>query len=379
MTRRKRNKLSVERLENRSLMAGNVTAFMSGPDLIIEGDDAVNTISIESFGDNVVQVRGFNDNTLTPTSVNLTPNGLRLFFDVTGDILLHMNGGGDVVRISNLIVDQQLIIDMGGGNNELFMGRDVTGSNLRFEGTGSGPLYVAAEMIITTGNENDTVVQSDTHVGGESSITFNAGNDQLLIRRPAQTGLNVEYFNALTVLPGDGVDSVDVTGLIAHGLTIEDRSGQLNAQLFSMDIYGTLKVLGGGNTDFMNINATNTRGQVLLAPESSQDFVNYSGIAGYLKIEAGDGDDRVSMSAALDELYLILESGNDLLDMNQVSARLITVHGNDGNDTFNVRGVWATEATFYGDKNTDTYREPIVPPNRIRRLNRFTIERFETF
>ena len=35
-----------ERLESRHLMAGNITAVMTGRDLLIEGDDFANTLSV---------------------------------------------------------------------------------------------------------------------------------------------------------------------------------------------------------------------------------------------------------------------------------------------------------------------------------------------
>ncbi len=54
-------RLLVEDLENRRLLAGNVTVTRSGPDLFVTGDNLANTISIESNGSGGVRVSGFND------------------------------------------------------------------------------------------------------------------------------------------------------------------------------------------------------------------------------------------------------------------------------------------------------------------------------
>src|SRR4051794_25795821 len=54
-------RLGFESLEGRQLLAGNVSVVQAGGGLVITGDDAANVITIESFRDGVVQVRGFSD------------------------------------------------------------------------------------------------------------------------------------------------------------------------------------------------------------------------------------------------------------------------------------------------------------------------------
>lgn len=376
----RRTRLNIECLEDRNLMAGNVTAYTSGGNLFIEGDDAGNVITVESYRDGIVQVRGFNDPFGVPTVVNQSSNGLRLFYGVNGNIVMHLKGGNDLVRVTNLVIGGDLTVDMGPGFDQFSTGRDALIGAARFGNTQPGPLYVQDQLIVVTGTESDFVFQSDTHVLGVSKIDLGYGDDVLTMQRPAFSGANVEYFGDLSVLPGEGNDAINITGFISRSVTIDDKLGVLNAQITSADVYGTLKFITTNGNDNIRIAATNVRGNIEADTEGGNDFFSFFGIANDIKIHAGYGNDTVQLTSSLvDELITTLESGNDTLDLSGLTARLISVHGDDGDDFFNIVGVRASEASFFGDKNFDTYREPIVPPNEIRKLTRVGFERVQTF
>jgi hypothetical protein len=376
-----RARLQVEKLECRNLMAGNVNAYTSGGHLHIEGDDASNVITIESYRNGIIQVRGFSDpGTATPTVVNRGANALRLFYGVTGDIVIHMKGGNDLVRVTNLVVSGNLTIDLGSGYDQLATGRDALIGAARFGGTLPGPLYVSGELKISSGSEIDSVFQSDTHVLGRSEIDLGSGDDTLTMQRPAFSGMNVEYFGDLTLRPQEGNDNINITGFISRSVTVDDESGQLNLNINSADIYGTLKVLSTGANDSIRVATTNVRGDIHIDSGAGNDLFLFFGLANDIKVHSGDGNDSVQVtSSAIDELIVSLGSGNDVLDLASLFARDISVHGDDGDDVFNVAGVRAEEADFYGDKNFDVFVEPVLPPNEIRRFNRHTIERVDTF
>jgi hypothetical protein len=376
----RRTRLHLECLEDRNLLAGNVNAFTSGGNLIIEGDDASNVITVESFRDGIVQVRGFNDPNGVPTVVNQGANALRLFYGVNGNVVMHMKGGNDLVRVTNLVIGGDLTVDMGPGFDQFATGRDALIGAARFGNTLPGPLYVQDQLIVVTGTENDFVFQSDTHVLGVSKIDLGYGDDVLTIQRPAFSGANVEYFGDLSILPGEGNDALNFTGFISRSVTIDDKLGVLNAQMNSMDVYGTLKFITTNGNDNIRISATNVRGNIEADTEGGNDFFFFFGIAQDVKIHAGLGNDVVQLTSSLiDELVATLESGNDDLELSALTARLISVHGDDGDDLFNIAGVRANEASFFGDKNFDTYREPILPPNEFRKFTRVGFERVQTF
>jgi hypothetical protein len=374
---RSQKKLHVESLETRNLLAGNVGAFISGGDLFVTGDDAANTITIESAGVNTVQVRGFNSADGTPTSVKGSPNALRIFNNFTGDIFINMKGGDDVVRITNLVVPGAVIANAGQGSDEILTGHTTVGDNARFGNTPSGSLYVQGDFKVVGDVGADTLFQSGVHVQGVGVANLGDGNDTLRVQRPAGSGENVEYAANLTVLPGNGNDAIDVEGLIVDdNLVIDDATGALNANLRSMDVHANFSMFTDQAADRVEISATNTHGELLIVTEGGEDFINVSAIANRLRINSGSENDQVRVASSnLDTLYTQLGTGADSLELLSVyTHQRIDALGNNGNDTFLVRNTQAIDAYFYGDADFDTFRDSSLLPNNIQNLRKFSIE-----
>ena len=373
-----RRRLGLELLEDRRVLAGAVTAFKSGGNLVITGDDAGNIITVESFRAGVVQVRGFGGVNGTPTVLNGGANGLSLFFGVNDDIIIHMGRGNDLVRVTNLFIGRNLEVDMASGVDELITGRGTNSSP--FGGTASGPLYVRGELLVLMGSEPDQFFQSDAHFQGVSQIDLGTGDDTWTAQRPSGSGENVEFRSKLTIVPDEGNDSLNVTGLISQDVIINDESGVLNAQLASMDVFGALKVLSTGGSDAIGISSTNVRGDMVISTQNGIDTVFFLGIARTVSIDTGDGNDLVTVtSSRIDKLLASLGNNEDTINLSNLLANELTISGDDGNDVFDLRGVRAGTGAFNGNLGFDTYREPIVPPNEIRRFTRILFERIETF
>ena len=88
---RRQRRLRVESLENRRLLAGDVTVGYSGDSLIITGDFDDNNISIEGTADGVVKITG---NGTTINGVN-SP----FEFPLDQDLRISMGDGNDTVDI----------------------------------------------------------------------------------------------------------------------------------------------------------------------------------------------------------------------------------------------------------------------------------------
>lgn len=374
---RKQNKLHVENLETRNLLAGNVGAFISGGDLFVTGDDAANTITIESAGPNTVQVRGFNSTDGSPTSVKGSPNALRIFNNFTGDIFINMKGGNDIVRITNLVVPGSVIASFGAGSDEILTGVTTAGDNARFDTTPSGSLFVQGDFKVNGEAGADTLFQSGVHVQGVGVANLGDGNDTLRIQRPTASGENVEYFSDFAVRPGNGNDLIDVEGLIVdNNLVIDDATGALNANLRSMDVHGNFSIFTDQAADRVEISATNTQGELLIVTEGGADFINVSAIANRLRINSGSENDQVRVASAnVDSLFTQLGAGADSLELLGAFTNRIDAFGSDGDDVFLVRSTRAIDASFFGDAGFDTYRDSNLLPNNIQNLRRFSIER----
>lgn len=132
MTIAKRTKISLESLEERAVLAGNVLVqFLSG-DLVITGDGSSNDIEIRSTG---------TIDEFKITGIGTTINGRSgpfVFdnFDFTGDIRVKMKGGNDRVLMhgadsgfGDLDAWDDLSINMGEGDDKLYLKYIQTGGN----------------------------------------------------------------------------------------------------------------------------------------------------------------------------------------------------------------------------------------------------------
>lgn len=149
----------VEQLEARTLLSGNVTAFVSAGSLTIIGDAGDNAITIdESAG----------AGTLTITGTGTTVNGDVVpvtFSGVTRDIKALLDGGNDSITVTGVTATRNVLIDNGEGDNTTSL-TDVT---------------IPGKLTIRNGTGADTVTGAGMNVGLATSITNGAGaNDTTL-------------------------------------------------------------------------------------------------------------------------------------------------------------------------------------------------------
>ena len=156
-----------ERLEPRTMLAGDVFVFMDrGGNLQIIGDNRANGILIDRFGETVIH--GI-DAGGSATRINGVPNGL-VEFDVVGegDIKVHLRGGNDIVRVGersdDVLPPDDLEIDTGHGNDEILITGDTNiGDDLEIDSGPGNDLVdvrnadVADNMVIETGSGDDVV------------------------------------------------------------------------------------------------------------------------------------------------------------------------------------------------------------------------------
>src|SRR4051812_28028823 len=159
-------KLRFEYLEDRAMLAGNVSAIFDntvGGPLELTGDGAANKISISQVGENSFRVSGINTKLVigTPGST-LRVNSF--VFENVSDLTLNMNGGNDFVGIANTTINGFLTIDMGEGNDVLTM----------FNVHEIVPTETTGLASITLGSGNDVAVL--VHVSSTADISIDAGD-----------------------------------------------------------------------------------------------------------------------------------------------------------------------------------------------------------
>ncbi|HUQ71335.1 MAG TPA: hypothetical protein VM165_17535, partial [Planctomycetaceae bacterium] len=125
-------RLTVESLEDRSLMAGNLTVSVVDGSLVISGDDEANGFVIEQAGQNAFRIRTNSlggENTLMNGSADTD----QTFFGVTDDINIALKGGPDQVGVgvkfsSPLQIPRNLNVDGGSAADSVLINAAVGAS-----------------------------------------------------------------------------------------------------------------------------------------------------------------------------------------------------------------------------------------------------------
>ncbi|WP_425616820.1 hypothetical protein NA78x_000480 [Anatilimnocola sp. NA78] len=267
-------RLSVEKLEDRSLMAGNVTAAVTGGVLNITGDTADNGITVDyTLATNSYTVTGTAQGGSATTINGLdtsVPANVQTFTNVTKGIRVLANNGNDnlvfgAAASTNFTVAGFVDIQMGNGNDTVSIGRNGNAAG------GAAPIAnkfeVGTTMAIKLGFGNDTLDITNTKVARDLIIHADVnnpinnasdGNDTIRFpttftqnNNPVQT-FPVTVGKKSTVLLGGGVDIFNAANLHARGgLFVQDLSSALTFDLIDSQIGGELKIqkTGGGATD----------------------------------------------------------------------------------------------------------------------------------
>src|SRR5687768_7651624 len=133
-----RSRLGFEQLEDRALLAGNVTALITGGALRLIGESESKQVLIEQNGANGVTVSSLDGSTTINGSLEpVTLTGLRkgnhlaagdgddVFrfanqagsqFDVNGMANLNMGSGNDTLELLNFAAGANVVVNMGAGN-----------------------------------------------------------------------------------------------------------------------------------------------------------------------------------------------------------------------------------------------------------------------
>jgi hypothetical protein len=221
-------KLSVQQLESRQLMAGNVLAnFNSGNDLVLTGDAAGNEIHIyeSSVQANRIVVQGLNGTTI---------NGLSKFelqASVIDDIIANMHGGNDRVIVTNLTLtntgnDSELIINTHAGDDRVHLDNVHGFKN---------------DVQISTGDHNDFVWARGISVNDDFKVHTSSGADRVVLINIAAEDVRVE-----TGSGNDHVDLFNVDALDDFYVHLGDGDDYLEIEASSgIDV----SLFGGSGTD----------------------------------------------------------------------------------------------------------------------------------
>ena len=315
-----------------------------GSDLLEGGD-----------GNDTAEVNGGNG----AESFTITANGTRVRLDrispapfsldigTTENLVLHANGGNDVITAGNGLASLINLTLDGGAGNDTIAGGD--GADTLLGGDGNDVVAGGrGNDVASLGAGDDTFVWnpgdgSDTVEGGSGfdTLQFNGSNVGEKIDISANGG-RVRLFRDVGNVTMDlhGIEQIDVAALGgADNITVNDLSGtgvkQVAIDLASPPGSGT----GDGQPDTVTIEGTAGGNHITIA--NSGASIAVSGLAAQVTIDGAEG--------ANDSIVIQALGGNDTINASALAAGeiMLTIDGGDGNDT--ITGSQGDDVLLGGD------------------------------
>jgi hypothetical protein len=353
---RKSRKLGVESLENRALLAGNVSVSVDGDVLRIVGDGQGNGVSVEQLDTNKFFVTGFGLN-----GSNTTINGQLAGRVVSGvrNIDADLNAGYDIFVMSNSAwrrndLAQQL---SGGTAGPIQASPQAANPNT----TNSVTTRVAGDVTINTDEGNDGV-GIGARIGTRDSngnivdgvLTINGANgaDRAIVER-------TEAFDDMLFDMGSGNDRVDANTVRVGDFlfaSLGDGADRFN----SNNAHGWhSQILGGNHNDVVDVRNFRMEQEVFVDTGSGNDRIYGAGVGGIsISFVTGDGADRIGVDGANSRGGATVDtgSGDDFVRLNGVFvADHAGVFQGDGDDTLRVKDSTADSATLNGGAGFDRF------------------------
>lgn len=343
MSRPKHHKhcrLGVEQLESRVLMAGDLSVAFSQGSLIINGDDQANGLQIVAGPvAGTVQVQG-----LLEGGANTTLNHQRgpLVFSTPSNIVVALGDGNDNFQMQNVRSCGALRVGLGGGNDKA-----------DFSGTSMG------SMNVDTGIGRDTLAIRDASVAGALDASGQAyfGAAKLFSFDRVQVG------GVLSVTTGNGADVLGLNGIKATSVSVRSEATYDDAALFGkrvtlndVAVSGGLSIVTGGGS----INAGVANDNVALTNVSAASLhvdsgrghdvvtVQDAAVTGSLNLQ-GEAYYGAAKQTTLNRvqvgqlLSVTTADGNDVVTLNQVSAKSVAVITGEGADNVSLNRVTAEQ------------------------------------
>jgi hypothetical protein len=349
-------KLSVESLENRALLAGNVSVSVSGNTLVIVGDNAGNGVAVEQLDNGRFFVSGYSLHGAA-TTINGGTGG-RIVSGVR-HIDVDLNQGWDAFLMSNSAWRRE----------QLAQG---------FSGGTAGPVQRSPQPA-----NSNTVHPVTTRVAGDVTIRMDEGNDDVGI------GARIGTLNS----NGGIVDGVlNIIGGIGHDRVITDRTQAFDDMLYDMGsgndhvhaditragdfVFAALgdgddaflsnnshgwhtQVLGGAGNDGIYVGNYRFEQEVAFDGGSGNDIVVAGGLSGIsIAIVTGDGADSITVNGSTSRGGYTVDtgSGSDFVRLsNTFAAGHLGVFLGDQNDTLRIGNTETDDTTLSGGSGFDQY------------------------
>ncbi len=342
---RRPRRLGTERLEDRQMMAGDVTVdILLDPvrgqyDLSIVGDEEVNGIEVRRIGGDI-EVRGVNVGA-SPTTINGSALPIRFQLQNEGiqraldDIFIDMKDGDDQLQMINVDLEDRsglpsLPYRTYGSNTVSVVGanglQQVNVQNMRI--SGSLIINVSEGRVVA-----NTIDLNNVDVGQDVRIEGGNFSDVIQIRQ-SQIGFSLDI-NSF-----GGHDVIDVDNLrLGRDIRIDTDSGSDSVSLNRISADDIYADLGSGNDD-LEISFAVVDQVELFGSAGDDDILVRNTIATDIELDGNRGDDELSVRDSWIRNRLVLDGGqgSDTLTLDRTTARDADISGGSGWDFLILEG-----------------------------------------
>ena len=343
-------KLELENLENRQLLAGDITTQIVDGNLVVSGDELDNHVHISS-GENPGEyvLRGLPDGNGTATFVDGVEGVPVLIEGVSGGVVVDLGDGNDGVTVDHARF-RHLAINTGGDDDVVRIGLAPEPPPAPDGQTDSGPsdaprngppgdasVVVQGRYVIATGEGNDTVVQRNARAGAQAIITGD-GDDTVVFNPPEATPPGDDGADENDPAAGSANTDDAPTPASVHvrsRLMIRTGAGADNVML--RDVHaGLIQVGTGADNDQLHLNHVQARGGIAIRTGGGDDMAGLENVhSRRVWIRTGDGVDNVAIRDSVFAILAVrLGDGDDSLGLAGTQVlRLAALDGGAGTDT----------------------------------------------
>lgn len=321
---------SIERLEDRRLMAGDVRAqLINGTVFLTEtgGTGGGQAVQVSQMHDGRIRVEG----------------------GAAADGFTKINGGNAAVfgqPLGALAPRLNLHVNLGGGNDRVVV-RDAKLKDVTI---------LAGDSFGQGANDDDFVLVNNVKTSGAVNISTGAGSDSVSVLGTTvgdPTGADDLTVRAgIAGVPGaTDLDAVQIQGTAVFGSTrVETGAGadvvSIQNSFFGDATTDPMWIDAGAGADTVELGTTRSLG-VVAGPVVARGDLSVFGDS-FSDPEAAAGDDVVRMQDVSSPEFITVNllNGNDVLEMTNIHAKFVNLHGEKGNDTFRLTEVYALDTVF---------------------------------
>ncbi len=367
-----RQRLSLEPLEPRLLLSGNIVAAISGSAATLIGDADPNKFLVEQLDPQTLRITGNDGTTVNGAggAQTIATTGTTVLQNLT----IRTGDGDDEINMNVLAIPGSLYIDTGPGKTEVPVSDNdkVTLTNVRAD----------KRITLLFQNGNNKLIGDGINSLGDFIATTGSGNDDLKIknvnvgksvRAYLGDGVNGADFDStttgkdMTLQGGPGDDTVDLSGINAPGsLRIYAGDGTNDVDVDGATLGKDLWVQGGLGDDSVDVSNANATGSGrLYASEGTNTIDVEDGVFGKaIAITSGLGGDTIAVSStrAVSSLSIAAGGGANTVELFDLDLpgylRVTTGEGADTLEADSLIVGGATQfATAGGNDTIDIERE----------------------